>query len=96
MSSGVPTRVIAACCALAGFAIAIIVGLAAENPADVVLVRALVALVACKLLGWIIGSIGEWTVRSSIAAATSAQSVNTSSPTSQSSNAAGEEPAMIV
>ena len=66
VSSGVPTKVIAAIGGLAAFAIALVAGLAADNPADVVLFRALVALLVCNVVGWFIGLIGERTIREAL------------------------------
>ena len=57
---------IAAICGLSGFAIALIAGLAADNPADTVLSRAIVAMLVLHILGWIVGSIGERTVVESL------------------------------
>ena len=67
MSSGVPTRVIAAIGGLAAFAIALIAGLAAENPAEVILGRAVVAMFVCHAVAWIIGAVGERTILESLA-----------------------------
>lgn len=55
-----PTRVISGIVALAGFLVAIVAGLAADNSADVVLVRALLAMLACNLLGSLVGAIAHW------------------------------------
>jgi hypothetical protein len=59
-------RVIAACLALAGFVVALIVGLWAENPLDVILWRAVLALIAMNVLGLVIGLLGEKTVTMAI------------------------------
>lgn len=67
MSPGVPTKLAAASLGLAGFAIALVAGLAADNPADVVLGRALVALLLCNLAGWIAGVVAERTVAEGVA-----------------------------
>jgi hypothetical protein len=55
-----PTRVISGIVALAGFLVALVAGLAADNPADVVLTRALLAMLACNLLGSIVGAVAHW------------------------------------
>ena len=55
-----PTRVISGTVALAGFLVAILAGLAAENPADVIIGRALLAMLACNLLGSVVGAITHW------------------------------------
>jgi tetrahydromethanopterin S-methyltransferase subunit C len=51
------SRVMAGCLALAAFAIAIFAGLAAGNAAGLVLVRALMAMILCYPVGFIIGMI---------------------------------------
>lgn len=55
-----PTRVISGIVALAGFLVALVAGLAADNPADVVLTRALLAMLACNLLGSVVGAVAHW------------------------------------
>ncbi|MBL8885799.1 MAG: hypothetical protein JNK16_03990 [Phycisphaerales bacterium] len=52
-------RIIAAALGCSAFAIACVSGLAAHNPSNVVLTRALWALVACYIAGLILGTIGE-------------------------------------
>ena len=64
MAPGVPTKMIAAICGLSGFAL--IAGLAVDNPAEVVLSRAILCMVVLHILGWILGSIGERTVVESL------------------------------
>jgi hypothetical protein len=59
VTPGVPTRVIAASLGLSAFAIAIVAGLAADNPAETIVVRALASMVACHVAGWCVGSIAE-------------------------------------
>lgn len=44
-------------CGLTGFAIAIIAGLAADNPSSVILTRALTAMAVCYVIGIFIGYI---------------------------------------
>jgi hypothetical protein len=55
----VPGRVIAAAIGLIAFAVAIVAGLAAENPATTTLWRAIVAMVVCYGLGRLIGMVGQ-------------------------------------
>jgi len=50
-----PVKVIAGCAGLCGFTVAVLSGLAADNPADVILGRAIVANVVCYLVGGAIG-----------------------------------------
>jgi phage shock protein PspC (stress-responsive transcriptional regulator) len=56
-----PTRMISGTVALAGFVVAVVAGLAVDNPADVVLTRALLAMLACNLLGSAVGAVAYWT-----------------------------------
>lgn len=56
-----PTRMISGIVALAGFVVAVVAGLAAENSASVVLTRALTAMLACNLVGSVIGAIAHRT-----------------------------------
>lgn len=88
MSPGVPTRVITACCGLAGFSTAILAGLAADNAADSVLIRALISMLCCNVIGWIVGMIAERTIREAIEQ--SRRAVNTLS-TSEAGSMAPEE-----
>ena len=66
MSPGTPTRVIASSMGLSAFAIATIAGLAADNPADSVLMRALVSMIVCHVIGVTLGMIGERAVREGV------------------------------
>jgi hypothetical protein len=52
-------KVTAACLALSGFVVAIIAGVAVENPLDVTLTRALGAMGCCFIVGSIVGAAGE-------------------------------------
>lgn len=55
-----PTRVISGMLALAGFSVAIVAGLWAGNPSGIVLTRALLAMLACNVIGAIIGATIHW------------------------------------
>lgn len=59
MTSGGPTKVIAASLGLSAFAVAVIAGLAADNPAGTILARALVSMAVCHAVGWGIGAAAE-------------------------------------
>lgn len=52
---------------LTGFAIACFAGIIVGNPANTVLIRSLVCMFACYLLGSIVGAIGEWVVNQHLA-----------------------------
>lgn len=54
-----PGRIIAGCFALSGFAVAIFASLGAGAGADTILLRAILALVACAAVGSAIGMIAE-------------------------------------
>ncbi len=51
----VPSYVIAACVALAAFAVATLAGLASGNSAASILFRALIAMLACYPVGLVVG-----------------------------------------
>ena len=61
-------RTIAACLALTAFAVAVAAGLMAHNTADVVLGRALLAMVLGKGLGLVIGLVGTRVVEDQLRA----------------------------
>lgn len=75
MQPGVPTKVIAAIFALAGFAVAVIAGLAAGNPASRVLVCALTGMLICHALGLGAGALGERIVNDHLGAYRAARPV---------------------
>ena len=53
--TGVACRAIAGCFALAAFSVAVVAGLAGGNTAAAILVRALIAMIACYPLGMLVG-----------------------------------------
>ncbi len=59
MERGMPTKVAASCMGLSAFAIAIVAGLGAGNPAEEILTRAIVAMVLMYALGQALGAMGE-------------------------------------
>ena len=59
-----PGSVVAGCFALAAFAVAIVAGLAADNPALTILVRAILALAVCYPVGLCIGHLCQRTIES--------------------------------
>lgn len=52
-----PSKLIATSFALIAFAIALIAGIAADNPASTALVRALLAMAICYVVGWLLGMV---------------------------------------
>ncbi len=61
------TRLIACSVALCAFVVALLAGLAAGNPTDLVLSRALASLAACFALGSVVGAVADRTVRDAVA-----------------------------
>lgn len=59
----VPARVVSSVFGLMGFFTALLVGLVAGNPGITILVRAMLALAICAVVGRIIGTVGEISVR---------------------------------
>lgn len=68
MTVGKQTKVIASVFALSAFAVAIVAGMAAGVPASTVIVRAIVAMVICQILGWGIGFIMARVIREQVEA----------------------------
>lgn len=60
-------KVIAATIALGGFVVALLAGMRAGNPAHLVLFDALVALLACQLLGIAVGAIATGIIHDHVA-----------------------------
>jgi putative Mn2+ efflux pump MntP len=59
VSTGIVSKVIAASVGLCAFAVALVAGLAAQNPLDAILTRALIALVVCQVMGYFLGIVCE-------------------------------------
>lgn len=59
-------QVVAATSGLCGFAIALVAGLLAGNPAETVILRALVAMFVCAVVGRVVGAAGFSAVRAHI------------------------------
>lgn len=54
-------KVIAVCMALCAFAVSTVAGIAVNNEFDLILTRAILALGACYVIGYIIGAAGQYT-----------------------------------
>lgn len=81
-------RTIAACLGLTAFAIAVVAGLLANNPAGTVLGRAILALFIGQVVGVLIGHVGTRVVEDQLRAYVSAntrtvQNMSTGSPPSE-------------
>jgi len=57
------TRLVSGVLGLMGFMMALVVGLIAGNPTTVILIRAIVAMLICSVIGRILGLAGEVCVR---------------------------------
>jgi hypothetical protein len=55
-----------ACCGLGAFAIALVAGMGADNPGDVILFRAIISMLVCQFVGIGLGMIVERVVNESI------------------------------
>ena len=56
-------KIIASSLGLVAFAVAVIAGLHADNPADSILLRALTAMIVCYISGLVVGRVFEHIVR---------------------------------
>ena len=66
--NAVSGKVVASCFALAGFAVAIVAGLAAEVDSAQILLRSAVAIIVCYPIGMLAGSVCQRVVQSHITA----------------------------
>jgi hypothetical protein len=89
VNSSDPAKVIAGVFALAGFAVAMIAGLAAENSAARVLGTALVAMLICHLTGLLVGVVGERVVHEHVGRLRAAEPM----PETRGAHAAATTPA---
>jgi hypothetical protein len=62
--NGSPAQVVAGCFALCAFAVAILAGLSAGNDAATVLLRAILSMAACYVVGLVIGLLCSTAIRS--------------------------------
>lgn len=91
MTPGVAAKVIGASSGLTAFAVAMVAGLAADNTAEAVLSRALIAMIVCNIVGWIAGLICERTVRAALDAYTTSSVGNTAHASTPGRNRVAEE-----
>ena len=92
--SKTPSSAIAGCFALSAFAVAVVAGLAAQNPASSILVRALIAMIICYPVGLIIGLICQRLIFDHIEAHQKAASItmpNSSKNSDQADEANSQE-----
>ncbi len=67
MKDGSTTKLIAACFGMAAFSVAIISGLAVGNPANRILISAILSMFVCQFVGMLVGSVAEWLARDFVA-----------------------------
>ena len=58
-----PVRIIATCFAFVAFATALVCGLTAGNPTGTIITRAIVAMVVCYIVGFILGTLGRHAIQ---------------------------------
>jgi hypothetical protein len=95
LAPGVVTKVIAATCALVAFVVAILAGLFANNPAETILLRALISLVAANLVGMIVGAIGERTIAEALAKYREDHPIPTLKPSTPDASAPVSSPVVL-
>jgi cation transporter-like permease len=61
-----PAKVIASTMGLAGFAVALLAGLGADNPTESILGRAIISLLVCHVVGYALGVVGESAIRRAV------------------------------
>ncbi len=59
-------RIIASCFSLAAFSVAVLSGVAQDNPAAGVLVRAMISMVVCYPVGWGVGRLCQFVINNHI------------------------------
>ncbi len=95
--TGVTTKAIAGCFALAAFAVAVLAGLAGGNTPTLILFRALIAMVACYPLGLLIGLVCQRVIEEHVKAHADAVAEPTAaSPAEQSAESAKEAEDVLV
>lgn len=80
MTQATPAKLAAGCCALGAFAVAIVAGLAADNPADLILTRAIVSMMVCYVVGAGIGAVGSRAIEEGVRAHREAHGVGNTAP----------------
>ncbi len=90
-----PTKVIAGSLGLTAFAIAVVAGLFAGNESTEILIRALISMLLCYVLGLVLGAIGERTIEEHIRDYIAARPVKRFSEPIMEVGEVGEEPTLI-
>lgn len=92
----VSSKVLAGCLALAAFAVAILAGLASGNPAAQILLRAVVAMIACYPVGFIVGLLCERAIADHVNEAAKAMSQPEAQPSAPPTQSSGDEEPIVV
>ena len=94
---GVATKAIAGCFALAAFSVAVIAGLASDNTAASILMRALFAMVACYPVGLLVGFVCRHVIEQHLGEQSKTEETGTvSEPAQQSAETAEKAEDVIV
>ena len=80
MTQSVPAKVVASSAGLGAFIVAVLAGMGADNPTETVLTRAVLSLLACYVVGLIIGGIAERAVAERIGTYVAANKVEEVDP----------------
>lgn len=80
MTQTVPAKVVASATGLGAFIVAILAGLDAGNPTETVLSRAVLSLLACYVVGLIVGGVAERAVAERIHAYVEANRIDDARP----------------
>jgi hypothetical protein len=97
--SRIAASTIAGCFALAAFAVAVVAGLTAGNAAGSILVRAIIAMIACYPIGLGVGLVAQWVIDQQIAThkeANPAPEVPIDAPRAARSTDEGDEDVLVV
>lgn len=99
MTKGTPTRIFAACMGLSAFGIAVFSGLIVDNPSDIILARAILAMAVCFVVGSVLGAAGERAIADHLdtrARRLAAQALESRKPAKPARPAQADEPEPIV
>ncbi|MFM9958298.1 MAG: hypothetical protein ACKVZJ_09480 [Phycisphaerales bacterium] len=89
-----PGRIIAGCFALCGFSTALFASLGASASAETILLRAIVALLLCFVVGAVVGAVGERCIREGFESYQRNHPVPTTPPMSAATDAGGASTSM--
>lgn len=94
--TGIASRAIAGCFALAAFSVAVMAGLAGGNPATLILTRALLAMAICYPLGLVVGFACRHVIELHLGDPASGRGGEAAAPVAQSAESAEKAEDVIV